>query len=136
MWGIPAQILQLAGSLVAILLLAWFAAKLKLGGEPRIRNEAHARELAEEAICGFEPVDIAIDRAGYGALLRDAQGRVLLLRPHGAHFASRLLGAHTTGNLDRNFLTIETPETTFGTVTFDLGPAAQQWAASFRRLTG
>ncbi|MBD3728691.1 MAG: hypothetical protein IE933_03200 [Sphingomonadales bacterium] len=136
MWGIPTELLQLAGSLIAILALAWIAARMGLGGDPRIRSEEQARALADEAICGFDPVDIAIDRAGYGALLRDAEGRVMLLRPHGAHFASRLLGASTTGNLDRNFLTIETPEKTFGRVTFDLGPSAQEWAASFRRLNG
>jgi hypothetical protein len=130
------QFLQFGGSLAAILVLAWLAARMGLGGDPRIRDAEHARELADDAICGFDPIDIAVDRAGYGALLRDADGRVLLLRRHGAHFVGRLLGAKTTGNLNRNLLTIETPESSFGTITFDLGPAAQEWAASFRRLAG
>lgn len=130
------QLLQFGGSLLAILVLAWLAARMGLGGEPRIRDAGHARELADEVLCGFEPVDIAVDRAGYGALLRDANGRVLLLRRHGVHFVGRLLGARTTGILNRNLLTVETPESSFGKVTFDLGPAAQEWAASFRRLAG
>lgn len=130
------QILQLGGSLVAILVLVWLAARMGLGGEPRIRDADHACELADEAVCGFEPAEIAIDRAGQGALLRDANGRVLLLRRHGVHFVGRLLGAKTTGNLNRNLLTIEPPESSFGKVTLDLGPAAQEWAASFRRLAG
>ena len=64
-----AQILQIGGSLVAILLLAWIAHRLGLGGDTRIRSEDQARELADEAVSGFEPVDIAIDRAGMRAFL-------------------------------------------------------------------
>lgn len=129
-----AQLFQLGASLVAILALAWIAWRLKLGGDLRIRDEAHARELAEESICGFEPAELAIDRAGYAALLRDAEGRVLLLRRHGAHFAGRLLDGHTQSRLDRNFLTVGTSDRRFGEVTLDLGVRAQDWAASLRRL--
>jgi hypothetical protein len=75
-----------------------------------------------------------LDKAGIGALLRDAQGRVMLLRRHGAFFASRLLDGHSNARLDRNFLTIGTGETTFGSVTLDLGDKAQVWAASLRHL--
>lgn len=129
-----AQLLQFGGSLLAILALAWVAARLKLGGDLRIRDAEHARELAEEALCGFEPVATVIDRAGYGALLRDAAGRVLLLRRHGAHFAARLLDSHAHARLDRNFLTVATADRRFGSVTLDLGENAQYWAASLRRL--
>ena len=105
-----AQLLQFGGSLIAILALAWLARRLGLGGDARIRDEAHLRELAEEALCGFDPVDMAIDRAGLGALARDAQGRVILLRRHGAHFAGRLLDNHFHVRLDRNLLALGTGE--------------------------
>jgi hypothetical protein len=127
--------IQLAGSLVAILVLAWIAHRLKLGGDARIRNEDEARALADEAIHGFEPVEIAIDRAGMGALCRDAHGRVLLLRRHGSHWASRLLDSHANARLDRTFLTLATADKRFGSVTFDLGEKAAIWAASLRRIT-
>lgn len=127
-------LLKFGGSLLAILALAWLARRLDLGGDQRIQDEAQARALAEEAICGFEPVDIAIDRAGMGALLRDARGRVLLIRRHGTHFASRLLDSHAHARLDRQFLTLATADTRFGSVTFDLGQRAPEWAASLRRL--
>ena len=42
-----AQLLQLGVSLLAILALAFVAWKLRLGGDRRIRDEAHARELAD-----------------------------------------------------------------------------------------
>lgn len=129
-------LLKFGGSLVAIVALAWLARRLGLGGDLRIADEDHARALADEAICGFDPVDIAIDRAGMGALLRDARGRVLLLRRHGTHFASRLLDSYAHARLDRNFLTLATTDTRFGSVTLDLGQKAPEWAASLRRLEG
>ena len=131
-----ALLLKFGGSLVAIVALAWLARRLGLGGDLRIADEDHARALADEAICGFDPVDIAIDRAGMGALLRDADGRLLLLRRHGTHFASRLLDSYAHARLDRNFLTLATTDTRFGSVTLDLGQKAPEWAASLRRLEG
>jgi hypothetical protein len=129
-----AQILQILGSLVAIVFLAFLCRKLDLGADVRLRSEAQARQLAQEALCGFDPVDLALDRAGIGALLRDTRGRVMLLRRHGAHFASRLLDSHTFARLDRNFLTIGTGEKPFGMVTLDLGDKAQVWASSLRHV--
>jgi hypothetical protein len=128
------EAIQFGGSLLAILALAWIALKLGLGGDRRIRNEPELRELAEEALCGFEPVEIAIDRAGLAALARDGEGRVMLLRRHGAHFASRLLDGHANSRLDRQFLTVGTSDRRFGEVTLDLGDQAGAWAASLRRL--
>lgn len=129
-----ALLLQFGGSLLAILALAWLAHRMGLGGDTRIADEVHARALADEAMCGFEPVDVVIDRAGMGALLRDAHGRVLLLRRHGTHFASRLLDSYAHARLDRNFLTLATADKRFGSVTLDLGQKAPEWAASLRRL--
>lgn len=126
--------LQAVLSLAAVLLLVLAARALHLGGDVRIRDEAHARALADAAICGFAPVDVAIDRARIGALVRDAAGRVLLIRRHGSHFVARLLTSHAGVRLDQHFLTLSTGERRFGTVTLDLGPQAQAWAASLRRL--
>ena len=87
---------KLIGSLVAILALAGISRWLGLGGDVRIRDEAEARRLADEAVCGFAAVDVA---------------------------------------LDRDFLTIGTGEKTFGSVTLQLGAAAQVWAAGLRHLS-
>lgn len=126
--------LQLGGSLIAILALAWVAHRLRLGGDARIRSEDEVRALADEALHGFDPVEMAIDKAGMGALCRDAGGRVLLLRRHGSHWASRLLDSHAHTRLDRGFLTLATADRRFGSVTFDLGDKAAIWAASLRRI--
>ena len=71
-----AELLKLAGSIAAILFIAWLARFLRLGGDVRIRSEEQAREIANETCCGFDPVEIAIDKAGIAALLRDAEGDV------------------------------------------------------------
>jgi hypothetical protein len=126
--------LQLGGSLLAILALAWLARVMGLGGDVRIRDADHARALANEVVDGFAPVDIAIDRAGIGALLRDAQGRQMLLRRHGAKFVGRLLDRTIEARLDQNFLTIGTRERSFGKITLNLGEQAQYWAAGLRHL--
>ncbi|CAH0497723.1 hypothetical protein [Novosphingobium sp. CECT 9465] len=127
-------LLQLAAALLAILLLGWVARKLQLGGDPRIADEDHARALADEAVCGFDTLAVALDRARVGALVRDSQDRVLLIRQHGSHFATRELTSHAGVRLDGRFLTITTQDKRFGTVTLDLGDQAQVWAASLRRL--
>lgn len=129
-----AQLLQLGGSIIAILLLWQLAVKLGLGSDVRIRDADHARMLAGDALPGFTATELVIDRAGMGALLRDAAGRVMLLRRHGAQFAARLLDSHSFARLDRNFLTVANGEKRFGAFTLDLGDKAQVWASSLRHL--
>ena len=128
------QALQFAGSLAAILLLAWLARRLGLGGNPRLRDPEEAKRLAGEALCGFEAQDVVLDRAGIGALLRDPAGRIMLLRRHGVHWVARLLDSHAGVRLDRGFMTIATSDKTFGAITLDLGDQAQVWASSLRRI--
>ena len=128
------QALQFAGSLAAILLLAWLAGRLGLGGDPRLRDPEDARRLAGEALCGFEAQDVVLDRAGIGALLRDPAGRIMLLRRHGARWAARLLDSHAGVRLDRSFVTIAVSDRAFGAITLDLGDQAQAWASSLRRV--
>ncbi len=134
MGGIAIALAKFGASLVSILGLAWLARWLNLGGDVRIRDAEHARFLANEAVEGFAPVEIAVDRAGIGALLRDAEGHQMLLRRHGAAWVGRLLDDRAEARLDRDFLVIGTGEKTFGTVTLHLGDAAGVWAAGLRRL--
>ena len=129
-----AELLKLGGSIAAILFIAWFARFLRLGGDVSIRSEEQAREIANETCCGFDPVEIAIDKAGIAALLRDAEGRHLLVRRHGVQWAGRLLDRHNDSRLDKNFLTVGTGEKTFGSVTLNLGSQASHWAAGLRNL--
>ncbi len=127
-------LIQFGASLLAILALALLARWLGLGGDVRIQGEAQARALAQEAIPGFEAIAVALDRAGIGAILKDAEGRQLLLRRHGAHFVGRMLDTAVEARLDQNFLTLGTGEKFFGKITLNLGDKAQYWAAGLRHL--
>lgn len=126
--------LQAIGSLIAVLLVFVLVRALGMGSDVRIADEAEARALAEEARCGFDPVEVALDRARIGALLRNSKGEVMLIRRHGARFAARVLSTHAGARLDRGFLTLSTDDPHFGSITLDLGERAQIWAASLRRL--
>lgn len=114
----------LAGSLAGVLALAGIAHWLDLGGDARIdRNEAI--RLAEEQ--GFEATDVALDRAGLAALVRNDANSFMLIRRHGAHFVAHPVRDAENARLDHRFLSV-------GKVTLDLGDQAGIWAASLRRL--
>lgn len=122
------EILQLIGSLVAILILAGIAWALKLGAAADIASSEDAMALAQEADSGFDPIEGASSRDGEGAIAADAQGRIMVLRRHGSHFAGRLLEPGAQGLLDGAILTVATTDRRYGRVTLDLGDEAQAWA--------
>ncbi|MEK6542117.1 MAG: hypothetical protein AABZ45_08370 [Pseudomonadota bacterium] len=128
------ELAQLGASIIAILFIAWLAMLMGLGGDVRIGDEEQARRLANEAVDGFIPVEVGVDRAGMAALLKDVAGRHLLLRRHGNKFVGRLLDSRAHMRLDRNFLTIGTGERLLAPITLDLGQSAQIWASGMRVL--
>ena len=114
----------LVGSLVAIFALAGVAHLLDLGGDARIDRDEAVR-LAEEQ--GFAVADVALDRAGLAALVRDEADNFMLVRRHGAHFVAQPVRDAGQARLDHRFLSL-------GKVTLDLGDQAGVWAANLRRL--
>lgn len=129
-----AALIQLGASLVAVLFVAWLVRRMGLGADPRIEDAAHAIRLAEEAETGFNGVEVARDHAGFAAIVRNAEGRMMLIRAHGNHFAARPVDGAVMGRLDKEFLTLTMPEKTFGTVTLKLGKEAGMWASRMRDL--
>jgi hypothetical protein len=125
---------KFGGSLAGILALWWLSRMMGLGGDVRIRDDDHAKQLADQAVSGFRAVAVARDKAGIGALLRDANGQQMLLRRNGAHFIGRLLDSDMDARLDQNFLTVGSGETMCDSVTLNLGEQAQYWAAGLRHL--
>lgn len=117
------MLLQLAGSLAAVLFLVFVAWRLRLGGEARIADEAEARELADNAVCGFDAEAIALDQSGHGALVRDAAGRIMLLAPHGNRFVGRLLDGKAQAKLEGTRLVVVTGERRLAPVSLDLADA-------------
>ncbi|WP_291179035.1 hypothetical protein [Erythrobacter sp.] len=132
---LPPALLQFLGSLVAILALAGLAYWLKLGPAPRLDSEDAARLAADEAVSGYEPVAIGLDREGRGAVMRDAAGRVLLLRRHGVHFAGRLLTPAARARAKGEALVIDTAEKRYGVARLLLDDPAS-WAKAIEALEG
>lgn len=122
---------QFAVSLLAIVALAWLARYLGLGRDIRIRNEEHARELADEVMCGFEPATTAVDASGAAALLRDSAGTIILAKLHGAQFSGRVLGTHSRATIrddpGKTLLEVDSGEWLFGTSVLDIEDA-EDWA--------
>ena len=130
-----AELIQAGASLVAILLLAGLAYWLGLGRDVRIADAGDAVAKADEAVAGFGGTDVALDRAGIAALVRNPAGQVMLIRRHGAQFVGRLLDGHSHCRLDRDFLIVATGERLAPPVTLHLGEDARLWASSFRTMT-
>jgi len=131
-WLVPPGLL--AAALLAALAVSALASWLGLGVDERLRDPDEARDLARAADCTFDAATVALDRAGLGALLMDAGGRVVLLRRHGARFLARPLLDHAGVQLERNFLRFALPEPGFEPITLDLGRDAQHWVAVLRGL--
>jgi len=110
-----AQLVQLAGSIVAILALAGFARWLKLG-ESRIATEDDARRFAEEALAGFEGGRALISGDGSAALVQ-GQGTIAVLKRHGAKVAVRRLVPPLRVREAVEGATVDTGEKLFGPVT-------------------
>jgi hypothetical protein len=126
---------KFGGSLLAIVAIAWLVRRMGLGtGHERIRDEAHAIELAEEAECGFDGVAADVDAAGYGAIVRNAAGAMMLVRAHGNRFAARRIDTGFTAKLDRNHLWLQSGERTFGSVELDFGSRAGVIASRLRTV--
>jgi hypothetical protein len=128
------ELIKLAVSLVLVFAVAWLVRGMKLGGEARIRDDAHAIQLADEAEVGFGGTEVALDKAGFAAIVRNPGGRQLLIRAHGMQFAARAIDHDFVGRLDKDFLTLTPPEPSFGSVTLRLGRDAGLWASRMRDL--
>jgi hypothetical protein len=130
-------LIQTAGSLVAILMLAGLARWLKLGGGPMLGSDEAVKRAAGEVEDGFTP--IAIARDGKAALACDDAGRIMVIKRHGNRFAGRILGSQAKARLWRDLgqtaVEVDAGETRFGKVFLDI-PDAEAWADAINRLNG
>jgi hypothetical protein len=135
--ALPPLVVQTAGSLAAILALAGFAWWMRLGGSAALDSEEAVRRAAGEVEDGFDPVAIAYD--GKGAIARDAQGRVMVIKRHGNRFAGRILGPQAKAGVwqDPGYraLHVDTGERRFGAVFLDI-PAPEAWVEAINRVNG
>lgn len=105
---------QLGGSLVAILVLAGIARALKLGGGG-IADEAAARREAEDALLGFEAIDVVLGSDRAAAIVHGRDGSVAVLKQHGSHVAVRRVAAEAVSETSDGWL-VDSGERLFGHV--------------------
>jgi hypothetical protein len=108
--------MMLAGSLLAILVLAGVAWALKLGRGERIASAEAAAEAAEHALAGFVTVGAVVGADGAGALAVAEDGRVAAMKLHGARIAVRAVDWSAV-RAGAEGVIVETGERRFGRVT-------------------
>lgn len=112
-------------SLGAIALLVLTVHLLGFSAPPRLQSVADASDLFMLSAGGAGIARIAFDRAGNCAIARDASGRLLLLRPHGAQFVVEAIET-TNLSLEGGQLAVclgDSPKL----LMLDLGLTAAEW---------
>lgn len=130
---LPPLLIQSAGSLAAILALAALARWLKLGGHPGLSDEAMLRRAADEVADGFEVADAAMSGDRGAALVRDPEGRIMLIRLHGSRHVGRVLTPLASARASGNTLEIDCREPRFGVTRLELEDA-EAWAAAINAV--
>lgn len=131
--NIPPLLVQFLVSLIAILALFGVARALRLGGKPKLTDEASVRFAAGEVEDGFVPDKIAISRGGEAALTRDASGRIMLIKRHGNRFAGRILGENTCVREEVDAIIVDPGDARFGSVRLSLDRPGI-WVDAINRL--
>ncbi|MEM7667048.1 MAG: hypothetical protein AAF250_14415 [Pseudomonadota bacterium] len=131
------QLLIFAISLIAIFALAALAKVMRLGGDARIADEDEARRLADEVSDGFVAEQVALDPSGCAALLKDAEGRIMLIKRHGNQFAGRILTKDAKAEVATGTIYIDSGERQFGGAHIEHDEASVSlsiWADAINRL--
>lgn len=125
---------SLAGSLLAVLFVAWLVGRLGLGqGAPL--DEVAARRIAEDTFIGHRFGAVALDRDGRAALVEGAAGEFALVRAHGDKWVARLLQAPVAARHEGETLILPAGEAMFGSTTLMLGADdAARWAPRLQGL--
>ena len=125
--------LQVAGSLAAIILLAAAVRALGLGGKPELTSETDVRDVAREVEDGFVCRRVSIARGGGGALARDPSGRIMLIKRHGNRFAGRILSRGAQIREEVDALIVDCGDARFGSQRMSLDDPGY-WADAINRL--
>ena len=105
----------LGGSLAAILALAGAAWGLRLGRDVRIASPEEAADAADHALAGFVTANAVVGADGAGALAIGEDGRVAVMKRHGARIAVREIGWSAMRATPEGMV-VETTERRFGPV--------------------
>lgn len=120
------DLVQIGISVVAVSALVALTWLLGFRQEACLASAEEARELLRLAPGGFEPVAIALDADGKGAIARDAAGGVMVLLPHGNQFVARPVEPRAQLIVDRGQLRGKAGRT----FSLNLGDEAAGWTSA------
>ncbi|MFC3101522.1 hypothetical protein [Altererythrobacter lauratis] len=124
--GGPVPLLLAALAVSGLVALAWAAG---FRGDAQLESEAEALDLAASLPGGFAGKDVLLSADRRHALIADAQGRLVLILPHGAHFTARRCdGAAAESQGTQLALHLHDR-----TVQIDAGKAADSWLKLLER---
>lgn len=117
--------IQFAASLVAVAAMVLVVHLAGFSRTARLLSEQEARDIAQLAPGGFCADRIALDKSGRGAIAADAEGRLVLLRSHGAHFVPEAVEPAAV-HCDGEALLIDSQGRP--AIRLAIGPDAVRWA--------
>lgn len=121
-------IIQFAASFAAIAAVVALAHALGFTRTGRLDSDADAMAQFRLAPGGFEPVELALDARGRGAIARDADGRIAVLAPHGVLFVVHVLPADARLIANGGELAVAHADIGSRALSLHLGQAASGWA--------
>jgi hypothetical protein len=128
--GIIAKIIFLVFAFAALYGLARY---LGLGRPACILQPAYARQIAFDALYGFDAAETVVGRDGQSALLTGHTGSYAIIQRHGAHFIAREFSAPVNCDNMNDHLTLRSDVFPKGYVTLNLGTDAAAWHARLTR---
>ncbi len=128
--GIIAKIIILVFAFAALYGLSRY---LALGRAAGILQPAFARQIAFDALYGFDEAETVVSQDGQSALLTGHTGNYAIIQRHGAHFIAREFSAPVDCENVNDRLTLRSDVFPKGYVTLNLGPDAATWRARLTR---
>ncbi|MCG6120470.1 MAG: hypothetical protein MEP44_07480 [Blastomonas sp.] len=113
------NLMLLFASLAAILAVAGLVWLLQMG-DNRIGDAGDAARIAEEQIAGFESGPVLMSDDGEAAVVEGKDGRIVILKRHGAHCAGRVLTRPIRAHRCSEGWKLETGDPRFGHVSLSL----------------
>ncbi len=128
--GIIAKIIILVFAFAALYGLARYWG---LGRGTGILQPAYARQIAFDALYGFDAAEAVVSQDGQSALLTGHTGNYAIIQRHGAHFIAREFSAPVNCDNMNDHLTLRSDVFPNGCITLNLGPDAATWRARLTR---
>lgn len=124
------NLIILGASLVAIISISAIVAWLKLG-RYTIKSREDALNWAQQLIPNFTNGIVVLDIHGHGALVKEDNGDIILIKTHGAHCAARRIARPAHFEKHGHRWNIDSGDKFFGQVALEFSETEQDTAASF-----